>query len=218
MAEPDVEQRIQTKSGTRVAMVISGLGAAFVLMGGAAFGCIPWKGEMQVKTPPGQRNVTVHGDPGDGLVMTQEDNQKWCAVTEPYKPGVLQASDTFEVKVRPFEGAAGDGQVCQPSALPDGTYDVTFEGDDFTQKNGDGAFQTNGTDELDWGCHHNSIGEYDAHLGTFQVTAGSGEGVFTMPSSTPSEYKDGTQEAGAICVTHNTSDLDGNMAPVVPSL
>lgn len=188
----------------RMTLAVAGAGAGLVLAGGVAAACIPWAGQVTV-TPDAGNSTTVHGDPGDYDVDTQEDNLDWCDDTEPYAPAEVGPEEDFTITVEPFDGSAN----CPDNQLKDGTYDVTWDDHEFTDENGDGLYSD---DEMVWGCHHNDPGTWDHYLGSFGVAGGGGEATFTAPDYTSAEG-----EAAGLCLTRDQDDV-GNTVPIEPSV
>lgn len=194
----------------RTALTFTGVVAAFLLATTAAWACIPWVGKMTVTTPPGQKNVTVHGN---GSFM------QWCDNKEPVHPAEANSGDVVTISVE-------RSNACN-TQLPAEDFVVTFSSHTFQDTSPqDGKYndqEWDGTND----CHLQGVNpnkkvmeRVDGDTNLLRVDEnGEGSGQYRIPADASSS---GPQEAAAICLSSIRPPFsgaagdppEGNMAPI----
>ncbi|MEX2289753.1 MAG: hypothetical protein WD794_05430 [Mycobacteriales bacterium] len=174
------------KNYRRGTLFASAVGAALMAMGGTAFACVTFIGQM-----------TVDGHDGDVTVVGTGNSHAYC--TQPTTAAAGHLADSITASVAPA--------TCnnKPHQLPDGLYEVrynneksyTFDGTQWTMISGTGCFLSDNSDTT-------------TILGAMTVVDGSGSWTGTLGDPAGTDYYPPTGEAANFCVG---ADGKGMLAP-----
>lgn len=172
----------------RGTLFASTVGAALLAMGGTAFACVTFIGQM-----------TVTGAAATGTVVGTGDSHAYCAQPTTAAAGNLAASITATVAPATCNGS--DHQ------LTDGLYEVRYNNAKSYTFDGTVWNMIAGT-----GCFRSVNSATTSTLGTMAVLNGSGSWTGTLGDPAGTDYFPATGEAANFCVGETVTST-GLLAP-----